>query len=271
MNRSQVSLIIGDDKLYFEFIKPLSSEKKLMPLIVKLLGSYYYNVEVQQLVDGVSIDSLKEKQEFVSDDTADLRAKLEDIRATTQLFGMLMEDAHTSLEEGMEAVNQFAKATGGTSRSNSEDVSTVPRISMKGVDELHSRKSEEDDKKVIVEDPRYDSLKSDMDALKGDVGKILELLMNKEVSVKSNSESKMIEPEVPKETLVEEPSLIDNLSSATVETTVDEVVESNFVSEMTEEPSDETEEEKSSAEKQEEGLNRLKGLIQGGGIGGFMM
>lgn len=267
MNRSQVSLIIGDDKLYKEFVKPLSSEKRLMPLIVKLLGSYYYNSEVQELVDGVSVDSLKEKQEFVSDDNLELREKLEDIRATSQLFGMLMQDAHTSLEEGMDAVSKFAEMTGDSTNTSYSDRQSTPRISMKCIDELHSRESCQSTKKDVDGDIRYSELRSDVDEMKGNIDKILRLLEGASFSVTSISESNVVSTEVCKDNLYEYDSF-DDISESVLSEERTDTSESTYINEV-EEVSISNEEEEHT-QNQEEGLSLLKSLVSSGGIGGFM-
>ena len=243
MNRAQVSLIIGDDTLYSEFINPLKTEKKLMPLIVRLLGSYYYNPEVQQLVDGVSIDDLKDKQDFESDDTKELRQKLQDIRASVQLFGMYIEDTNATLEEGMQMVSSFAKATGSASGDNSS-TGSVPRISVKNVEDFHS--SLNDGKQPVVEDVRIKELQDDMLELKSSMNLILDLLKSGSPSVISNSVSNNNDM----------PSSNDSRTVTSESTTVVESVKSEI--------SGSTEEER------EDGRSKLKGMLLGGGVGGFM-
>lgn len=248
MHRSQVSLIIGDDKLYTDFVKPLSTEKKLMPLIVKLLGSYFYNNAVQELVDGVSIDSLKEQQDFVSDENRDLQEMLQDMRASVQYFGMCIADTNATLEEGMEMVSSFAKETGGTSSDFSSGSPSVPRLSVKNIEKMHSQVNQaklNKDNVMFCEDPRFDSLQKDMEEMKGSVEQILSLLKSgvSSVSVKTVSETEV--SEVRNDTEEKEP------------------IKSEFSS------SDSYVEIESTQEERDAGKSILQAMLKGGGIGGF--
>lgn len=248
MHRSQVSLIIGDDKLYTDFVKPLSTEKKLMPLIVKLLGSYFYNTQVQQLVDGVSIDSLKEQQDFISDENRDLQEMLQDMRASVQYFGMCISDTNATLEEGMEMVSSFAKETGGTSSDFSSGNPSVPRLSVKNLEKMHSQVSQVNQERVepvSCKDPRFDSLQKDVEEMKGSLGQILSLLQNGAVPVSSKSVSESEVSEVRMDVKENKP-ITDNISSS----------EGSVISESTD-------------EEREAGKSILQAMLKGGGIGGF--
>ena len=253
MNRAQVSLMIGDDKLYNEFVKPLSSERRLMPLIVKLLGSYYYNSDVQQLVDGVSLSSLKEQQDSESDENKRLREKLQDIRASVQFFGMCINETNATLEEGMDMVNSFARVTGGTVHDTSESRSNVPRLSMKGIDEIHDKVNHSGDGDTIrVEDPRFDLLKKDVEDVKSSVDKILELIQGSSVSVVSVATSVANNSQIHgEETQV-------RMANPAVESVLTPVPLSNDV-----------ESEERTPEESEAGRSMLKGMLLGGGVGGF--
>ena len=246
MHRSQVSLIIGDDKLYTDFVKPLSSEKKLMPLIVKLLGSYFYNDEVRRLVEGVSLDDLKEKPDFVSEERHELEEMLQDMRASVQFFGMCIADTNATLEEGMEMVSSFAKETGGSSFEGTEGQSSVPRLSVKNIEKKHNEMSQEKAKEAVIhDDPRIESLQRDMEQMKGSVGQILALLQGGAVSVSKNNASEVQTTEVRMDSEQTKPI------SSPISESVDDVVQ------------------EASVEEREAGKSMLKAMLQGGGIGGF--
>lgn len=246
MHRSQVSLIIGDDKLYTDFVKPLSLEKKLMPLIVKLLGSYYYNDEVRRLVEGVSIDDLKEQQEYVSEEHRELEEMLQDMRASVQYFGMCIADTEATLEEGMEMVSSFARETGGASFEGTEGESTVPRLSLKNVEKAYNKVTQERVKEPAqCEDPRFDSLQKDVEEVKGSISQILAILQSGSSVVSAKSESKEQVSEV---RVVSEQ--IDVVSEPVSESVI-------------------SVEHESSKEEREMGKSRLQAMLQGGGIGGF--
>ena len=270
MFRSQVSLMFNDEKLYTDFVKPLSNERQLMPLIVKLLSSYYYNEDTRVAVDGTTISSQKEQSEYISDDSRELQEKLADIRASAQLLGMFVQDSKATLEEGMEAVNNIARATGGAVSRETENGMSVPRISMKGIDALHSEvqsvqastlssdanKGNND----LVRDPRVDDLKRDVEDVKSDISKILSILQG--VSVLSHERSKNNE------------SLDINTLVPVVEKKVESVSSSEVASEVSEKVVEKTEafvkHEESTDMEQEEGRNQLKSMLLGGGVGGFL-
>lgn len=270
MFRSQVSLMINDEKLYTDFIKPLSNERQLMPLIVKLLSSYYYNEDTRIAVDGTSISSQKEQSEYVSDDNRELQEKLADIRASAQLLGMFVQDSKATLEEGMEAVNNIARATGGTVSRETENGMSVPRISMKGIDALHSEVQSaqvssavaggNESNSSLLRDPRVDDLKKDVEEVKNDISKILSILQG--VSILSlerseNNESLDIHTLVPTDEQKIEPVSDSEIVSEPVETVIDE-------------PKPIVEHDESTDEEQEAGRSQLKSMLLGGGVGGFL-
>lgn len=303
MNRSQVSLIFNDDKLYTEFVKPLSQERKLMPLIVKLLSSYYYNAGTREEVDGTSIEIQMQNSEFVSDDTRVLQEKLADIRASAQLLGMFVQDSKATLEEGLEAVNGIAKATGGTVSRQTDVGMTVPRISVKGIDSLHSeveeaKKAIEEHEAVASEpapavvqyhDERVDSLQKDVaemktglsqilsvvegfNSMKDDIIRISSMMSATQTVAPSVVEKVEVTPKVGEaltETVVSEEKITDLPVSAPAE--LDKTFEVHAEEPIKHEVASESVEEKheSTPEETENGKNMLKGMLLGGGVGGF--
>lgn len=270
MFRSQVSLMFNDEKLYTDFVKPLSNERQLMPLIVKLLSSYYYNEDTRLAVDGTSISSQKEQSEYVSDDSRVLQEKLADIRASAQLLGMFVQDSKATLEEGMEAVNNIARATGGTVSRETENGMSVPRISMKGIDALHSEVQSAQASSAMSEgsetngsslrDPRVDDLKKDVEEVKSDISQILSILQGVSVlSLKKseNNESLDVHTLVPAVEQQVEPVSAQEVASVSVEKATDE-------------PKTVVENKVSVDEEQEAGRSQLKSMLLGGGVGGFL-
>lgn len=298
MFRSQVSLIFNDEKLYTDFIKPLSSERQLMPMIVKLLSSYFYNDDTRVAVDGTSISSQKEQSEYVSDDNRELQEKLADIRASAQLLGMFVQDSKATLEEGMDAINNIAKATGGSVSRETENGMSVPRISMKGIDALHSeaqsvkslaRESESNEgSNIVVRDPRVDDLKKDVEDVKSDISQILSILKGVSVLALNPSENNdsldihTLVPTVEQQTEAvsgdvfksSESQVDEDVAESAEKAEVNEVeVKTEVTDEVkTEEVKEEPVEEakKSTEEQQSVGRNMLRGMLSGGGVGGFL-
>ena len=101
MKRVQASLIIDDTELYENFILGLKENKELNSLIIKLLSAYYYNQEVQALVEGVELvedeDILKTNEAF------------EKIRMTLSMQDYLVSELKSTLSEGVSSMEVLSK------------------------------------------------------------------------------------------------------------------------------------------------------------------
>lgn len=244
MYRSQLSLKFLDEKLYLEFIKPLIDSKELSPLIIKLLASYYYSDATKEAVDGVTIESLRQNEDYITDDQKALREKIADIRASAQMLNMFVEDTKSTLEEGMEYVNNIAKATGGQARTSEGDI-TVPRISMVGLNELAEKAEKQ---RMETSDVKYAEVKEELSEVKSSIALILQMLQAGNNSVSIVSQPQVLSPE-PKVSVKTEPIVEEK-------PTIIEAAESVEHTEPSE--GDRT-----------AGFNRLSSLISSGGVGGF--
>lgn len=101
MKRVQASLIIDDTELYENFILGLKENKELNSLIIKLLSAYYYNQEVQALVEGIELvedeDILKTNEAF------------EKIRMTLSMQDYLVSELKSTLSEGVSSMEVLSK------------------------------------------------------------------------------------------------------------------------------------------------------------------
>lgn len=246
--RSQLSLKFMDEDLYLKFIKPLVDSKELTPMIIKLLASYYYNDATRQAVDGVSIESLRQNEDYVTDDQKALREKIADIRASAQVLNMFIEDTQSTLEEGMAFVNEVAKATGGQSRSDSSDNGAVPRISSVGFDNL-AREAESAKRASEETDSKYEEVKQELSEVKSNIALILQMLQsgNNSVSVTPVSQVPLPSQEV-KQGIPAKEQEVTVVSKEIPPVEYQEPSESDKLA----------------------GRSRILDLVSGGGVGGFM-
>lgn len=100
VNRAQCSLIIDDNDLYENLVKPLKLNKQLAPFILKLLGVYYYNENLRDAIDGAP----EYRDESFENDIKQL------FKETREAFYMLdycTQSANGSIKEGIKQMKEM--------------------------------------------------------------------------------------------------------------------------------------------------------------------
>ncbi len=115
--RVQCSLLIEDEDLYVNFIKPLKNNRELHGTIIKVLKAYYKNPQVRALVDELDGKAVEmESNEFDSIFNA--------IRQTVATCSFLADAASDELQNGETVIREFvdsvAENTGGTASTDTE-------------------------------------------------------------------------------------------------------------------------------------------------------
>ena len=125
--RVQCSLLIEDEELYTNFIKPLKNNRELHGTIIKLLSAYYRNSQVRALVDNLDTESLEqEKNEFTN--------LLDSIKQTVATCAFLTDAAEDELNNGgaviKDFVNSVAENSGGVANTDSEFGDLPPQFNL---------------------------------------------------------------------------------------------------------------------------------------------
>lgn len=134
INRKQLSLIIRDDELFTNFIKPCADSGELNNVIIKCLSSYYYKDDVRSLIDGVEQE--EEVQETVQ--IKGIQDSINDIRQALAMQSFYAESLQDELESGIEDMADILQRTtekaeedGLVKTEQSKSGNTVARIIMK--------------------------------------------------------------------------------------------------------------------------------------------
>ena len=134
--RVQLSLVFYDADFYKEFIDPCKMAKELNPLVMKLLEAYFKSADVQDVIDNYGLEP--EDGEGAStafnttwDNATNMLAMLNNIVATSK----------SSIEDGIDDINAFAEATGGSPAHEDEYGMTVP--SFASMEEMEKMKAEQ--------------------------------------------------------------------------------------------------------------------------------
>lgn len=120
--RAQVSLIFTDEDLFDNFVTPLKENKELSGMITKLLSAYYNNIEVQEVVEGVSLkDSLEGEEQS---DSTEMFSRM---RQTLAMQDYLFEQVKQTLNDGTSDMDVLMKANdlakqSGVVKTESTDV-----------------------------------------------------------------------------------------------------------------------------------------------------
>ena len=133
INRKQLSLIIRDDELFINFIKPYADNGELNNVIIRCLSSYYYNEKVRDLIDDV--------QQEANSDTVQVKSTqdaINDIRQALAMQSFYAESLQDEMNAGIEDMTAILQRTtekaeedGLVKTEQSESGNTVARITMK--------------------------------------------------------------------------------------------------------------------------------------------
>ena len=133
INRKQLSLIIRDDELFINFIKPYADIGELNNVIIRCLSSYYYNEKVRDLIDDV--------QQEVNSDTVQVKSTqdaINDIRQALAMQSFYAESLQDEMEAGIEDMSAILKRTtekaeedGLVKTEQRESGNIIARITMK--------------------------------------------------------------------------------------------------------------------------------------------
>lgn len=141
--RVQLSLIFSDEELFDDFIIPLRDNKELSGMIIQLLTSYYYNENVRNAIEGVSLEEISDENERVMDSSDAFNS----IRQNLAMQDFLLEQAKQVLEDGaseMDALmkaNDVAMSTGVVKTEETDVGERLVQITMKNP--ISDSKSEE--------------------------------------------------------------------------------------------------------------------------------
>ena len=133
INRKQLSLIIRDDELFVNFIKPYADNGELNNVIIKCLSSYYYEEEVRNLIDGVKKEDNSDTVQIKSTQDA-----INDIRQALAMQSFYAESLQDVMNAGIEDMSDILQRTtekaekdGFVKTEQSENGNTVAKITMK--------------------------------------------------------------------------------------------------------------------------------------------
>ena len=112
--RAQVSLQFTDEDLFENFIKPNKEERRLNSIIIKCLSSYYYNEEVRNLVEGVSLEDITDGEQIQSN-----QALFDEVRQALMMQDFMAQELQNTMNNGVQDVedilgktNEMAESTG---------------------------------------------------------------------------------------------------------------------------------------------------------------
>jgi hypothetical protein len=100
INRAQCSLIVEDAELYTNLVQPLKSSKQLSAFVLRLLGAYYHNPEVQSLVDAVP--------NHADDDfLAEVAQQFKETREAFSMLDYLTQSADATISDGIAKMREY--------------------------------------------------------------------------------------------------------------------------------------------------------------------
>lgn len=133
INRKQLSLIIRDDELYHDLIKPHADSGELNNLIIRCLSAYYYNNDVRDLVDNVQKEDSDDRVQVKSTQDA-----INDIRQALAMQSFYADTLKDEMEAGIEDMSNILKRTtekaeedGLVKTEQTDSGNTIARITMK--------------------------------------------------------------------------------------------------------------------------------------------
>lgn len=133
--RAQLSLIFEDEELYNSFIIPYKENRLLNNVIIKCLSSYYYDEEIRNRIEGITLE------EVVEETVTSTQELCDNIRASLLMQDFLASELQSTLANGTEDVenilqqtNKFAEQSGVAKTAQSEYSSEILQISDGGRD-----------------------------------------------------------------------------------------------------------------------------------------
>ena len=99
--RAQLSLSFTDEDLFDNFIVGLKENKELSGLVIRLLSSYYYNEEVQRLVEGF------EPNEYSESNIIDSTEAFNRIRMNLAMQDYLMNELQSTVNDGVSSIEKI--------------------------------------------------------------------------------------------------------------------------------------------------------------------
>ena len=101
--RAQISLMFKDKDLYDNFIVPSKAEKVLNDFIIKCLSAYYYNEEIRNKIEGISMEDV------VSDDTiiTDSQQICNNIREALAMQSFMATELENAINDGIDDINNI--------------------------------------------------------------------------------------------------------------------------------------------------------------------
>lgn len=101
--RAQISLMFKDKDLYENFIVPSKTEKVLNEIIIKCLSAYYYNEEVRNKIEGISMEDV------VSDETivTDSQQICNSIREALAMQSFMASELENTISNGIDDINNI--------------------------------------------------------------------------------------------------------------------------------------------------------------------
>lgn len=132
--RAQLSLSFTDEDLFDNFIVGLKENKELSGLVIRLLSSYYYNEEVQRLVEGF------EPNEYSESNIIDSTEAFNRIRMNLAMQDYLMNELQSTVNDGVSSIekirqtNEMARDSVEKYEESSKNTKTsIPELSISDI------------------------------------------------------------------------------------------------------------------------------------------
>lgn len=131
--RAQISLLFKDKDLYDNFIMPNKTQKTLNDIIIKCLSAYYYDEEVRNKVEGISLEDI------ISGDTVvtDSQQICNSIREALAMQSFMASELENTLSDGIEdvtdimnKVDNMAESTGFVKNTKTDYGAGIPLLAL---------------------------------------------------------------------------------------------------------------------------------------------
>ena len=129
--RAQISLMFRDKDLYENFIVPSKAEKVLNDIIIKCLSAYYYDEEVRNKVEGISM------ADVIADSSAitDSQQICNNIREALAMQSFMASELENTINDGVDDIGDIMNkvddlSTGFVKHTQTEYGEGIPQLSL---------------------------------------------------------------------------------------------------------------------------------------------
>lgn len=112
--RAQVGLVFNDADLFDNFIEPYKQQRELNSVIVRCLTAYYYNEEVRNLIEGLSLDDVAS----VGVEITSSQEICNSIRESLMVQDFLTSELKDTIDSGQEDIDDILTKTNDLAQSS---------------------------------------------------------------------------------------------------------------------------------------------------------